>query len=83
MAKTGSYGHDNGEAARIILSDPERYGGLALEWAKLWVSRHKSARKSLPAAVAPPAHKEEVEKTEVPEISVREVQKQLRGGEEP
>jgi hypothetical protein len=35
----------NEQAARIILADPERYAGLPLIWARLWVERHGLARK--------------------------------------
>jgi hypothetical protein len=34
---------DNRRAAWIILSDPARYGGLPLAWAKLWLERHPEA----------------------------------------
>lgn len=30
----------NGDAAQIILSNPARYDGLPLVWAKLWVKNH-------------------------------------------
>jgi hypothetical protein len=39
----------NEEAARIILSEPERYAGLPLEWARLWMdamgTREKGRRR--------------------------------------
>jgi len=30
----------NGRAAWIILAEPDRYAGLPMEWARLWVGRH-------------------------------------------
>jgi hypothetical protein len=37
---TEKYDAGNREAAEIILADPERYAGLPLEWARLWMERH-------------------------------------------
>ena len=47
------YDKGNLEAARIILADPERYAGLPLEWAKLWMAKHE--RKSEPESNRQPA----------------------------
>ena len=30
----------NGQAAKIILLEPERYAGLPVEWARLWNEKH-------------------------------------------
>jgi hypothetical protein len=40
MKKAVGYGESNLEAAFIIASDPEKYAGLPLEWARLFLSRH-------------------------------------------
>ena len=37
VAKANS---DNRKAAEIILASPERYNGLPLEWARLWLASH-------------------------------------------
>jgi len=36
-----NYDRGNRAAARIILSDPARYAGLPLAWAKLWMEQHQ------------------------------------------
>jgi hypothetical protein len=36
---------NNAEAAWIILEHRQRYEGLPVEWARLWVERHGPARK--------------------------------------
>jgi hypothetical protein len=38
------------EAAWIILQDPERYAGLPVMWAELWVERHGPARQPVAKA---------------------------------
>lgn len=40
MKRTDAYDAHNYEAARVILSDPERYAGAVLEWAVMWRERH-------------------------------------------
>jgi hypothetical protein len=40
----------NAHAAWIILQDRERYPGLPVEWAELWVERHGPARKPVEQA---------------------------------
>jgi hypothetical protein len=45
MAKIRNFDRDNDQSARIILADPERYAGLPLEWARLWMSRQGIQRK--------------------------------------
>jgi hypothetical protein len=50
MARPKNYCRGNEEAARIILADPERYAGLALKWARLWVERHGIPKKEPAAA---------------------------------
>ena len=47
------YDAGNRETAEIILADPERYAGLPLEWARLWMERHLTAldQKGRPAPV--------------------------------
>jgi hypothetical protein len=49
MAKAKAFHGGNKEAACIILADPERYAGLPLEWARLWMERHGSAGKPIAA----------------------------------
>jgi hypothetical protein len=45
--RTRVFRQQNLEAARIILSDPNRYGGLAVTWARLFIEReNKAARAS-------------------------------------
>jgi hypothetical protein len=41
----------NEEAARIILADAERYAGLPLEWARLWMERRENSRNGPQAAL--------------------------------
>lgn len=40
LSKIRQHDRDNLEAARIILSEPERYGGILLEWAKAYIELH-------------------------------------------
>jgi hypothetical protein len=40
----------NAEAAWIILQDRDRYAGLPLMWAELWISRHGPPRKPVEKA---------------------------------
>jgi hypothetical protein len=48
------YDTANAGAAQIILSDPTKYDGLPLEWARLWMSRHGAQRKKPVSASASP-----------------------------
>ena len=36
------YDAGNGEAAAVILSNPQKYAGLQTVWAVLWMSRHRT-----------------------------------------
>jgi hypothetical protein len=54
MPKRTDYDRGNEDAARIILADPERYDGLPLQWAKLWVARHGALKKE-PTKIPPVA----------------------------
>jgi hypothetical protein len=48
------YDRSNEQAARIILADPEKYAGLALEWARLWWTRHMAGVETCIALARPP-----------------------------
>lgn len=39
---------ENRQAAEIILADPEKYDGLPLLWANLWMSNHAQRKIALP-----------------------------------
>ena len=40
MTLADKYERDNRKAAEIILGDPQKYEGLPVEWAQLWILRH-------------------------------------------
>lgn len=44
MKKRLDITYGNALAARIILSDPVKYAGLPLVWARLWMDRQKEAK---------------------------------------
>ncbi|HKD45176.1 MAG TPA: hypothetical protein VKD24_05920 [Candidatus Angelobacter sp.] len=41
--KKNYFDADNRRAAEIILADPEKYAGLPLIWAELWMKNHPQA----------------------------------------
>jgi hypothetical protein len=43
----------NEQAASIILSDPRRYDGLPLIWARLWVERGLESKQKAVAVIGP------------------------------
>jgi hypothetical protein len=55
MAKRTDYDRYNAETAAIILSAPEKYDGLPLEWARMWMERHKALKKEPGSAMKSPA----------------------------
>jgi hypothetical protein len=44
--RTVVYAQQNKEAAHIILSNPEKYSGLAAEWARLFLTRENEAARA-------------------------------------
>jgi len=44
--RTAVYATQNKEVAHIILSNPEKYGGLAAEWARLFLARENEAARA-------------------------------------
>jgi hypothetical protein len=58
-AKIQAHDESNAGAAWVILNDRERYAGVLVEWAELWVSKHGAARE--PVERRPPTVEERLE----------------------
>jgi hypothetical protein len=54
VPKARNYDRENEQAARVILTDPAKYGGLPLIWAELWiVAAWSPAKEGGPEASSP------------------------------
>ena len=48
MRRESDYERSNGEAARIVLESPARYGAGMVAWAQAWQARHGGGQQADP-----------------------------------